>query len=590
MLFDDRLATVLRHRASGKRAARTQFRQLLDLLGPRQRGSNESLRAAAWLRLAALGEAVPAAHRADMIRDPALRFHNPQLAAHFAEDEPAVAAAALAVAQLREDDWEALIPRLPIRARGFLRLRDDLPPGALRLLERLGISDRGLPEPTTKTTSPRVEIPDQVETPSSTAPAPQPIATPIAANDAQETEEDPAPKPADTVRSGQSVPIGTLVERIEAFQRERSQRSTGEPSKNRNETAAPLLPLGDEALAPPPILGFAFTTDATGRIDWAEPHVAPSAMYMAVLPLLPDTQRRMFDRRQPIDSAPITIDGAPIVSGEWICDAFPRFTNGDGRFYGYAGRLRRRGPAEQDAAAPAQSDSLRQLLHELRTPVNAIQGFAELIQQQLFGPVPHEYRALAASIAGDSARMLAGFDELDRLAKLESGALDMDLGNADHSAVIASVAERLGTILIPRNAGFEIDLADNIRVSLNQDDLEALSWRMLASLAASLAPGEKVDLTLVGDRQTSWLEITLPADLAHNDDIFAGSTRKAQGAASAGAFGPALALRLARAEARAAGGELARVGTRLVLTLPRLTDGETEPSQDSQTGRAAQSS
>ena len=172
--------------------------------------------------------------------------------------------------------------------------------------------------------------------------------------------------------------------------------------------------------------------------------------------------------------------------------------------------------------------------------------------------------------------MLAGFDELDRLAKLESGALDMDLGNADHSAVIASVAERLGTILIPRNAGFEIDLADNIR--------------MLASLAASLAPGEKVDLTLVGDRQTSWLEITLPADLAHNDDIFAGSTRKAQGAASAGAFGPALALRLARAEARAAGGELARVGTRLVLTLPRLTDGETEPSQDSQTGRAAQSS
>ena len=241
MLFDDRLATVLRHRASGKRAARTQFRQLLDLLGPRQRGSNESLRAAAWLRLAALGEAVPAAHRADMIRDPALRFHNPQLAAHFAEDEPAVAAAALAVAQLREDDWEALIPRLPIRARGFLRLRDDLPPGALRLLERLGISDRGLPEPTTKTTSPRVEIPDQVETPSSTAPAPQPIATPIAANDAQETEEDPAPKPADTVRSGQSVPIGTLVERIEAFQRERSQRSTGEPSKNRNETAAPCL-------------------------------------------------------------------------------------------------------------------------------------------------------------------------------------------------------------------------------------------------------------------------------------------------------------------------------------------------------------
>jgi len=33
MLFDDRLATVLRSGAAGERAARTQFRQLLDLLG-----------------------------------------------------------------------------------------------------------------------------------------------------------------------------------------------------------------------------------------------------------------------------------------------------------------------------------------------------------------------------------------------------------------------------------------------------------------------------------------------------------------------------------------------------------------------------
>ena len=58
------------------------------------------------------------------------------------------------------------------------------------------------------------------------------------------------------------------------------------------------------------------------------------------------------------------------------------------------------------------------MLHELRTPVNAIQGFAEVIQQQLFGPTPHEYRALAAGIAGDAARILSAFEELDRLAGL----------------------------------------------------------------------------------------------------------------------------------------------------------------------------
>ena len=33
MLFDDRLATVLRHTAQSESGARTQYRQLLDLLG-----------------------------------------------------------------------------------------------------------------------------------------------------------------------------------------------------------------------------------------------------------------------------------------------------------------------------------------------------------------------------------------------------------------------------------------------------------------------------------------------------------------------------------------------------------------------------
>ncbi|RYD92186.1 MAG: hypothetical protein EOP61_26040, partial [Sphingomonadales bacterium] len=58
MHFDDRLATVLRHRAAGERAAKTQFRQLLDLLGNRRAARDESMLAAAWLRLAALGEAI----------------------------------------------------------------------------------------------------------------------------------------------------------------------------------------------------------------------------------------------------------------------------------------------------------------------------------------------------------------------------------------------------------------------------------------------------------------------------------------------------------------------------------------------------
>ncbi len=544
MHFDDRLVTVLRHRATGERAAKTQFRQLLDLLGNRRAGRDDSMLAAAWLRLAALGESIDPGERAEMIREPGLRFRNPELALHLAEDEPEVAAAALAVAQLSVDDWEALIPRLPIRARGFLRLRRDMPIATQDLLDRLGIRDRGLPRPDLL-----LDEPVAGRAPS----------RPIAANDQAGADED------------QDTEIGALVRRIESFRKTRAARPAEE---------APQLPLGEraDAAARPRSAGFAFTTDAEGRIDWADARVAPMVVG-AMLPPASEGARRQY---QALRQVTLAWDGAPPVAGEWTIDAGPRFSDPGGRFIGYAGRFRR--PPPPSVAAPSANpggDRMRQLLHELKTPVNAIQGFAEVIQQQLFGPTPHEYRALAATIAGDAARMLAGFDELDRLAKLESGALALDEGSADLAHIIGGLARQLDEVLQSRNGRFEVDLgATGCRIPLSDHEAEALGWRLLATLTGAAGAGEVLSIRLECADNTATLRCALPASLAAHDDIFAAESRAGGGAVSAGMFGTGFALRLARAEARATGGDLVRNGASLVLTLPRLTAAKAASSPD----------
>jgi two-component system OmpR family sensor kinase len=532
MHFDDRLATVLRHRAAGVRAARTQFRQLLDLLGNRRGGNDESMLAAAWLRLAALGETIEASERADMIRDPGVRFRNPELALHLAEDEPEVAAATLSVAQLSAEDWEALIPRLPIRARGFLRLRRDLPTSTQELLERLGIRDRGLPSPE----------PLFVEPARSSAPV-----RPIPAND--QTDEG----------NGEDSEIGALVRRIETFRKTRAARPAEE---------APRLPLDERAEAKHARSdGFAFTTDAEGRIDWADPKVAP----MVVGALLPPAAEGARGQHQPLRRVAIGWEGAAAISGDWAVDAAPRFSDPGGRFLGYAGRFRRPPPPTHGpAASNPRADRMRQLLHELKTPVNAIQGFAEVIQQQLFGPTPHEYRALAATIAGDAARMLAGFDELDRLARMESGALAMDPGSTDLGGIVGALADQLGEVLRGRNARFVTSIATPCPVPLAAHEVEALGWRLLATVTGSVGGGEVLPIELDCGHSVARLKVGLPASLLALDDIFAADTRST-GAVSAGMFGPGFALRLARAEARTAGGDLIVEDRALVLTLPCLT-------------------
>jgi signal transduction histidine kinase len=556
MHFDDRLATVLRHRAAGERAARTQFRQLLDLLGNRRHGRDESLLAAAWLRLAALGEAIPPAERAAMIRELSFRFRNPELAMHLAEDEPEVAAAALAVARLDEADWAALIPRLPIRARGFLRLRRDLPEGTKVLLERLGIRDRGLPVPDVL----ELEAEAEAEPVEAAAPPPSlPPQPPRPANDADDGE-----RPEDSA-------IGELVRRIEAFRRTRAVARDDHPE----------LPLGEqpreERRAP---AGFAFTTDSEGRIDWAETGVAP----MVVGTRLEQAGKASRAHRQPLRRERVELSGAPAIAGEWIVDAAPRFTDPDGHFYGYAGKFRRPAPDSGAASRPetSQADRIRQLLHELRTPVNAIQGFAEVIQQQLFGPTPHEYRALAAGIASDAARMLAGFDELDRLARLETGALALESGATDFAAIVAALVAQLDEVLQPRTAGFDAAIpTGEFRVPMARGEAEALAWRLLATFTGAVGAGEQLAIVLetVGDRLV--LRCELPAQLAARSEIFAAGAR-ASGAVSAGMFGAGFALRLARAEARAAGGNFVREDDWVVLSLPLLTASTGEPSPRSE--------
>lgn len=591
MHFDDRLATVLRHRATGERAAKTQFRQLLDLLGERPQAGDPALKAAAYLRMIALAEVIPTAERAAIVGENGWRFRNPELVRWFGEAHPSIAAAALYRAQLAGEEWVELIPRLPIRTRGFLRHRRDLPPAAVAVLDRLGVQDRALPLPASPA-------------PSETAFA-EPSRTPLPEDDEalvlhpandlsdaiaqteqpdepqlpQETPLPPAPDRGDGIRA--------LVDRIEAFRKAREPTAQGGGD-------APTLPLAEleDAVPRRPLESFSFGTDSDGRIDWAEREVAPMAIGMDLA-----TRREgdapgedfasAFVNRQPVRGAAIALRGAEAIEGDWVVDAAPRFTRGEGRFYGYVGRFRRAVEPVDDRARRG-ADRLRQLLHELRTPVNAMQGYAEVIQQQVFGPTPHEYRALAATIAGDSARILAGFDELDRLARLETGELELEPGTSDFAAIVRAQIGQLQTVLGPRVARFEAELGTGAApLALARNEAEMLAWRVLATLAGATGAGETIALALALDGDRVELHAQLPAKLSVAENIFASELRAGGSTISSGIFGAGFSLRLARAEARAAGGEFARQGDRLILSLPLLTAADTLPSPADAPDRAA---
>ena len=570
MRFDDRLATVLRQAVTGRTIARIQYRQLLDLLGTCPNSVEGPQIDAASVRIAELSKAIPASQRAQMLRAPTLRLRSSRLLAQLAEAEPDVASAAISAAQLGEDEWLDLIPALPVRARGFLRNRPSPGPRVDALLNRLGIIDRGLP-PAAWGVQEYGQVVDSV-----TAQAP----------------ETPEGAVTPTEAGGE---IGAIVKRIEEF---RKTRKHEEVSLHRGE--APRLPLNDmaEDALHAPVDAFDFATDGEGRIVWADRAVAPMVVGLSLASGDAASQRSesplqsggglatAIGHRQPVRMMRITLDGAPAIAGVWQLDAAPRFDQTGGHFIGYCGRMRRSLPSDQEAAQEPRAgnagDRMRQILHELRTPVNAIQGFAEVIHQQLFGPTPHEYRALAASIAADSAHMLAGFEELDRLVKLDCGALELEPGECDLARVIAVAVSQLGAYTGPRNSGFELEQGSaHLPVAMSQMEAERLVWRLLATLAGATVPGETLKLRSRQRGDSVRVTVRLPSGLANLDDdtLFRAVAQAKPKALSAGMFGIGFALRLAAAEAEAAGGALQRKGDKLRLDLPGLTAQVCEHSQ-----------
>lgn len=77
------------------------------------------------------------------------------------------------------------------------------------------------------------------------------------------------------------------------------------------------------------------------------------------------------------------------------------------------------------AAGRAKSQFLSNMNHELRTPMNAILGFSELIKQKAFGTAIDRYAEYADIIHQSGQNLLRLIDDMLDLAKIEGGKLSL---------------------------------------------------------------------------------------------------------------------------------------------------------------------
>ena len=531
------IATVL-ERPSGRPDERAaQWRQLVDLLAQRRGAADGTEVAAAYDFLRNHRSEIPLLTRGRTASALAGLPIAPALIAFFAEDHPAVATPLLRNARLSSPDWLALLPRLSPTGRAVLRHRRDLPDDVRQGLAAFGSTDFVL----------EGEVAEVVEQ-----------APPLPAN-----EEDSAQEPEERSQ------IWELVERIEAFQRNRdtiSHEAADAAEEFRWETGPEGVIMWVDGAPRGPLVGQSIATIGEHGHYGVDGQAAGA-----------------FHKRAPFRDARFNVAGYGAASGDWRISGVPYFDVHRGNFLGYRGTARR--PRLGEVAAVAEdsglfgsnlpAESLRQLVHELKTPLNAIIGFAELIEGQYMGPAGSQYRGRAGEIVEQARRLLGAVDDLDTAARIETGRGDHGRSEVDAGAVLARLHDAYEQEAAQHHAALAIRIDGDLPLAaLEPAAAERMLSRMLAATIGLAGEGETIhgDFALGrrGRDEMLCLAIDRPHAIHGLDEMALLHPGYSPDGDWPGApsLGLGFALRLVRKLAEAAGGALEIGEERFRLHLP----------------------
>ncbi|QIL02393.1 HAMP domain-containing histidine kinase [Sphingomonas sinipercae] len=355
--------------------------------------------------------------------------------------------------------------------------------------------------------------------------------------------------------SGEMPTISEVLSRIERLRQSREQPS---------ERPQPV----EQPTEPPKL--FRWECDESGEIDWVDGPARTAVIGRTIAErsegIAEPAIERAFALRVPFRDAAIELAPGSELGGWWTVSGTPAFEPASGRFAGYRGVAERQEAAAEAAPAqqalPRDPDSLRELVHEIKTPLNAIIGFAEMIQGQYLGPASDVYRGRSQDIVTQARMLLGAVEDLDMAAKLCSPRAgecpEVHLGAAVEQ-LIAAIRDEAAL----RGAELEASRATGeINVRIDPQLLERLILRMCAAVIGCAEVGERLRLAVDRDNGNCIVSISRPEAIrdAGEDQLF-------------GASGEGMAsgywLRLARMLARMSGGDVVADADRIALQFPR---------------------
>lgn len=120
-----------------------------------------------------------------------------------------------------------------------------------------------------------------------------------------------------------------------------------------------------------------------------------------------------------------------------------------------------------EAASRAKSEFMATMSHEMRTPMNAIVGFAELIKEESLGRKVYQY---ACDIKSASGRLLDIFNDIWDISTVEAGRMQLVQKDYETTKLLQAVAEKAGAAAEEKGLEFQQNISGDLPAALNGDE------------------------------------------------------------------------------------------------------------------------
>ena len=148
-----------------------------------------------------------------------------------------------------------------------------------------------------------------------------------------------------------------------------------------------------------------------------------------------------------------------------------------------------------EAANKAKSEFLANMSHEVRTPLNAIIGFSEMMQQRIFGALGSErYEEYVRDIHSSGNYLLGVINDILDMSKIEAGRFSIEREQIDLCPLIQETVRVVALQAAEKNITVETRISESIALYADRRAVKQITLNLLSNAVKFTGEGGKISV------------------------------------------------------------------------------------------------